>query len=85
MAAAAGDRLLDVHTDAEHHRSVLTLGGPLVEVESAARRLAVAAVERIDLRHHRGVHPRLGAVDVVPFVPLPEADGTPSASADQAA
>jgi glutamate formiminotransferase/glutamate formiminotransferase/formiminotetrahydrofolate cyclodeaminase len=62
---AAGDSLLDVHTDPHHHRSVLTLLG-----EDAARSVAAVAVERIDLRTHSGVHPRLGAVDVVPFVAL---------------
>ena len=70
LAAAAGSHLLDLHTDAEHHRSVLTLGGPLEGVEDAARSVAVAAVAGIDLASHTGVHPRLGAVDVVPFVPL---------------
>lgn len=78
VGAAAGDLLLDVHADPEHHRSVLTLGGPLDEVAAAARRVATTAVERIDLRGHSGVHPRLGAVDVVPFVPLPGPDGMPT-------
>ncbi len=78
VGASAGDLLLDIHSDAEHHRSVLTLGGPLVDVEVAVRRVAVAAVERIDLSRHAGVHPRLGAVDVVPFVPLPGSDGSPT-------
>ena len=74
VAAAGGACLLDVHSDAEHHRSVLTLGGPLHEVSSAARRVAAAAVGAIDLTEHRGIHPRLGAVDVVPFVQLDQAD-----------
>ena len=65
---AAGDALLDVHADAHHNRSVLTLAGP--DVEDAVRAVAAEAVRRIDLRLHVGVHPRLGAVDVVPFVPL---------------
>lgn len=65
LAAAAGDDLLDLHRDPHHHRSVLTLVG-----EEAVRRVATLAVERIDLRSHQGVHPRIGAVDVVPFVPL---------------
>lgn len=65
IADTAGDDLLDIHSDAEHHRSVLTLVG-----EGAARAVTVAAVEALDLRHHRGAHPRLGVVDVVPFVPL---------------
>ncbi len=68
VAAAAGDHLLDVHLDADHHRSVLTLAGP--DVESAAFDVVAAGVAQIDLRGHTGVHPRLGAVDVVPFVPL---------------
>jgi glutamate formiminotransferase len=78
VGAAAGAVLLDIHSDAEHHRSVLTLGGPLDEVVAGVRRLATAAVERIDLTGHTGVHPRLGAVDVVPFVPLSGPDGTPT-------
>ena len=71
--------LLDVHRDVDHNRAVLTLAGP--EVEPAARRVAEAAVAAIDLRSHTGVHPRLGALDVVPFVPL---DGAPMARALQA-
>jgi glutamate formiminotransferase / 5-formyltetrahydrofolate cyclo-ligase len=65
IAAAAGRDLLDVHTDPHHHRSVLTLVGT-----DAARAVTTAAVERLDLRRHEGVHPRLGVVDVVPFVAL---------------
>jgi len=65
-----------VHSDAVHHRSVLTLAGDLADVEAAARRVAVAAVSTIDLTGHDGVHPRLGVVDVVPFVPLVDTDGT---------
>ncbi len=65
IASAAGGDLLDVHTDAHHHRSVLTLVG-----EAAPRAVAAAAVARLDLRDHTGVHPRIGVVDVVPFVPL---------------
>lgn len=61
----AGDALLDVHSDADHNRSVLTLVG-----EDASRRVARGAVARLDIRRHSGAHPRLGVVDVVPFVPL---------------
>ena len=68
IAAAAGADLLDVHSDPHHHRSVLTLVG-----ETAPRAVATAAVERLDLRNHDGVHPRLGVVDVVPFVALGDA------------
>lgn len=67
---AAGARLLDVHRDPDHHRSVFTFIGDAPAVESAALALARVAVRRIDLRQHAGVHPRLGVLDVVPFVPL---------------
>ncbi|MGH9181882.1 MAG: glutamate formimidoyltransferase, partial [Acidimicrobiales bacterium] len=72
LAAAAGDALLDIHDDPFHHRAVFTLGGP--EVQQAVRRLVASAVRLVDLRRHQGAHPRFGAVDVVPFVPL---TGTP--------
>jgi glutamate formiminotransferase len=65
IAGTAGDALLDVHRDPHHHRAVLTLVG-----EDAPRAVATAAVARLDLRSHDGVHPRLGVVDVVPFVAL---------------
>jgi glutamate formiminotransferase len=65
IAAAAGPDLLDVHRDPFHNRAVLTLVG-----ERGPRRVTSEAVERLDVRTHEGVHPRLGAVDVVPFVPL---------------
>jgi glutamate formiminotransferase len=68
LARAAGHSLLDVHSDAVHNRTVLTLAGP--EVEDATRRVAALGVAHIDIRTHQGAHPRLGAVDVVPFVPL---------------
>ena len=63
--------MLDVHTDADHHRSVFTLAGadPAVAQE-AARRLARAASELVSLADHDGVHPRLGVIDVVPFIAL---------------
>jgi glutamate formiminotransferase len=66
----AGVRLLDVHADVDHHRSVFTYLGAPDAVERATLALGRLAVARIDLRRHRGVHPRIGAVDVVPFVPL---------------
>lgn len=65
LADAAGADLLDVHVDGGHHRSVFTVIG-----ENAPRQITAAAIPLIDLRRHRGIHPRLGAVDVVPFVPL---------------
>jgi len=70
LAEAAGAPLLDRHHDVHHNRSVWTLAGPLAAVQGAARRLVTEAVRRLDLRHHVGVHPRLGTVDVVPWVAL---------------
>lgn len=69
-ALAGGVRLLDVHSDPDHNRSVYTLVGrdePLVEALLAG---VAVACERIDLRRHEGAHPRIGAADVVPLVPL---------------
>ncbi len=65
-----GVRLLDRTSDADHDRSVLTFAGPVGAVVDAAKALATEAIARIDLRHQRGQHPRIGALDVVPFVPL---------------
>ena len=65
-----GVRLLDHSSDPDHNRSVFTFAGPPDAVLSSALSAARVAVERIDLRSHRGVHPRIGAMDVVPFVPL---------------
>jgi glutamate formiminotransferase len=66
----AGVRLLDHSSDASHNRSVFTLVGDAAGVEQAVLALFERAVADIDLRTHRGEHPRLGAVDVVPFVPI---------------
>src|SRR5215212_5896982 len=62
--------LLDDTMDVDHHRSVLTFAGSPEAVGEAALRVIRAATKLIDLRHHEGVHPRVGATDVVPFVPL---------------
>jgi glutamate formiminotransferase len=71
IGAAAGTVLLDVHTDPDHHRSVFTLAArEAAATEAATRRLTDVALEDLDLRDHAGVHPRLGVVDVVPFVAL---------------
>ncbi len=70
LADAAGRPLLDVHADPSHHRSVLTLAGSAAELRSSARALLETAIRRIDLRRHRGEHPRIGALDVLPIVPL---------------
>jgi len=69
-ALGAHARLLDVHADADHNRSVFTLVGSEDELVAALGAGIRVAVERIDLRHHAGAHPRVGAADVVPLVPL---------------
>jgi len=76
LAAACGDALLDRHVDADHHRSVFTLAraGAHDDTGAAMRSLAVAVAGRVDLTGHAGVHPRLGALDVVPFVALTGSD-----------
>jgi glutamate formiminotransferase len=85
LAESCGASLLDVHADADHHRSVFTLAGPDAKgAEVAARDLVAAIAERVDVRNHVGVHPRLGALDVVPFVALEgarRADATVAARA----
>jgi glutamate formiminotransferase / 5-formyltetrahydrofolate cyclo-ligase len=65
-----GVRLLDHSSDASHNRSVFTLAGDAAGVKGATLALIEQAIAAIDLRAHRGEHPRLGAVDVVPFVPI---------------
>jgi glutamate formiminotransferase len=76
LAAAFGARarLLDVHTDVDHNRSVFTLVGPDAELVEALLAGIACARERIDLRRHAGVHPRIGALDVCPLVPVVPAD-----------
>ncbi|MGH7311739.1 MAG: glutamate formimidoyltransferase, partial [Candidatus Rokuibacteriota bacterium] len=70
LRATPGVTLMNVHADPDHHRSVYSfLGGPEA-VAAATLALAEAVIEAVDLRGHRGEHPRLGALDVVPFVPL---------------
>lgn len=73
--AVAGVRdvvLLDWTSDASHHRSVLTIAGAPEATREAILQLFEVTVPHVDLRRHRGAHPRIGAVDVVPFVPLDE-------------
>ncbi|HEX6693712.1 MAG TPA: glutamate formimidoyltransferase [Longimicrobiales bacterium] len=69
-ARAAGADVLDWSLDADHNRSVITWIGTPSVVEAAAVAAARVAVGRIDLRSHRGLHPRIGALDVLPFVPV---------------
>jgi len=68
-----GVALLDVESDRDHHRSVYTFVGDRDAVRDAIIRLFDAVIPEVDLRTHRGEHPRIGAVDVVPIVPLQEA------------
>jgi glutamate formiminotransferase len=71
LAQPIGPALIDVHADPDHHRSVFTLAGPGPrDAEAAARKLAAAVAEHVTIVGHEGVHPRLGALDVVPFVAL---------------
>ena len=65
-----GVKLIDISSDKDHHRSVFTLIGEPRAVKDAALSMALKAIDLIDMREHRGGHPRLGAVDVVPFVPI---------------
>ncbi|WP_217912796.1 glutamate formimidoyltransferase [Miltoncostaea marina] len=69
-----GVRVIDVHSDPDHHRSVLTLAGAPLAVQDALVDLAGECADRIDVRRHRGVHPRLGALDVAPIVALHDED-----------
>ena len=74
QALSAPARLLDVHVDPDHHRSVYTLVGSGDDLVETLVRGIARAVGLIDLRRHRGAHPRVGAVDVVPIVPLRRQD-----------
>jgi glutamate formiminotransferase len=69
-SSAPGVRLLDLSSDPDHNRSVLTLAGEPEGLHQGLLALYEAALAEIDLTRHRGVHPRIGAVDVAPFVPL---------------
>ncbi|HEX9126571.1 MAG TPA: glutamate formimidoyltransferase, partial [Methylomirabilota bacterium] len=70
VRAVSGARLADVHADPDHNRSVFTFLGSPRAVEEAAVALAAAVFARVDMREHHGIHPRIGALDVLPFVPL---------------
>lgn len=70
VAATPGARLLDVQADESHNRCVISFVGTLEAVQAAALASAEVAVRLIDMTVHRGEHPRMGAVDVIPFVPI---------------
>src|SRR5687767_2164403 len=70
IASVPNAAVLDAHMDADHNRSVITFVGSADAVGEAAVRAVGEAAELIDVSQHRGEHPRVGAADVVPFVPL---------------
>lgn len=70
ISTVPGARLLDRTSDADHNRTVITFAGPAESVAQAALAAAAVAIDKIDLSRHSGVHPRIGSLDVLPFVPL---------------
>jgi glutamate formiminotransferase len=74
IAEAFGGRRLNVHSDPDHHRSVVTIAGRPGELAQAVLQGARAAVERLDITRHQGIHPRVGVIDVAPVVYLDEGD-----------
>jgi glutamate formiminotransferase / 5-formyltetrahydrofolate cyclo-ligase len=70
LRSVNGVRVLDTSSDPAHNRSVLTIAGDAGPLKAAVISLVAAAIRHIDLRTHAGEHPRLGAVDVVPFIPI---------------
>jgi len=73
LQKVSGVRLLDICTDADHNRTVFTFIGSPEDIERGAAAACDKALEVIDMREQQGVHPRIGAVDVVPFIPLKNA------------
>jgi len=73
-ASVEGVRILDFSMDEDHHRSVMTFIGPPAAIREACLAACHKAIELIDMCRHTGVHPRIGAVDVVPFIPLGDAE-----------
>src|SRR5205085_8021123 len=74
MAEAFDARLLDVHSDPDHHRSAFTLAGEPGGLAQFVLAGAAVATAEIDIMHQQGVHPRIGAIDVAPIVYLRQAD-----------
>jgi glutamate formiminotransferase len=72
LMSGASLRLIEVNSDKDHNRTVFTFSGEPLEVLEGTKRLAKKAIELIDMRTHNGAHPRMGAVDVVPFIPARE-------------
>lgn len=74
IGRAFDGRLLDIHSDPDHHRSVFTLAGSPGGLAAEVLNGAAEAVRRVDINHHQGIHPRVGAIDVAPIVYLDPAD-----------
>jgi glutamate formiminotransferase / formiminotetrahydrofolate cyclodeaminase len=72
IASVPGVNIIDRHSDLDHNRTVITMVGAPAAIEEAAFRGIARAAQLIDLNHHTGEHPRIGATDVVPFVPISE-------------
>jgi glutamate formiminotransferase len=70
VAAVKSVKVLDVHSDPDHNRSVVTMLGSPSEIKQAAFQLTERAMQLLDIRDHQGVHPFIGVVDVIPFIPL---------------
>jgi glutamate formiminotransferase len=85
LAKACGPSLIDVHADEDHHRSVFTLAGPGArDAVEGVRGLAAAVAECLSIVGHAGEHPRLGALDVVPFVALGGTNAERAQAAEEA-
>ena len=69
-ARIEGVKILGIEPDPDYNRTVITFAGTMNEVEQAAIRLIRKAIEEIDMRTHSGEHPRMGCVDVCPFIPI---------------
>ena len=76
MIAVPGVNVLDRHSDLDHNRTVITMVGTPEAIEEAAFQSIKKARELIDLNQHQGAHPRIGATDVVPFVPISDVSMT---------
>ena len=76
VSRTPGVKLLDVNADVDHNRCVLTFMSSPERIIDGALAVAAEALRRIDLRYHEGIHPRIGAVDVVPFIPFGDASMT---------
>lgn len=81
VKSATDAEILDLHSDPDHNRSVLTMAGEPEEVKAAAFALCEKAAELININKHKGVHPFIGVVDVIPFIPLKDSTMADAAKA----